>query len=89
MSAEQPSQQKSPDPAELAGLYADVARKSVDLLTQFLDRRKSGGTLGMADELGVAQAFFDAWAKLLADPFKLAEVQMRMWQDYVSLMQSS
>ena len=88
MSAEQPSH-KSSDPAELAGLYADVARKSVDLLAQFLDRRKSGGTLGMADELGVAQAFFDTWAKLLADPFKLAEVQMRMWQDYISLMQSS
>jgi len=89
VSAEQPSQQKPPDPAELAGLYADVARKSVDLLAQFLDRRKGGGTLGLGDELGVAQAFFDAWAKLLADPFKLAEAQMRMWQDYVSLMQSS
>ncbi len=88
MSAEQPTE-KTAEPAELAGLYADVARKSVDLLAQFLERRKTGGSLGMADELGVAQAFFDAWAKLLADPFKLAEVQMRMWQDYVSLMQSS
>jgi len=89
MSAQQPSQQQATDPAELAGLYADVARKSMDVLAQFLDRRKGGGSLGMADELGVAQAFFDAWSKLLADPFKLAEVQMRLWQDYVSLMQSS
>jgi len=89
MSAQQPSQQRATDPAELARLYADVARKSVELITRSLDRRTSGGMLGMADELGVAQAFFDAWAKLLADPFKLAEVQMRLWQDYVSLMQSS
>jgi len=89
MSAQPLPQQPATKQAELAGLYADVARKSVDLLTQFLDRRATGGTLGMADELGVAQAFFDAWAKLLADPFKLAEVQMRLWQDYMSLMQSS
>ncbi len=89
MSAQQQSQHHSYDPAELARLYADVARKSAELLGRSLERGTTGGTLGMADELGVAQAFFDAWAKLLADPFKLAEVQMRMWQDYVSLMQSS
>jgi polyhydroxyalkanoate synthase len=77
------------DPAELARLYAEVARKSAELLTRFGERRHSGGALGMGDELGVAQAFFDAWARLLADPFRLAEVQMRLWQDYVSLAQSS
>jgi len=81
--------QTSYDPTELARLYADVARKSAELITRFSDRRQPGGALGMADELGVAQAFFDAWAKLLADPFKLAELQMRLWQDYMSLVQSS
>ncbi|MDH3286454.1 MAG: class I poly(R)-hydroxyalkanoic acid synthase [Betaproteobacteria bacterium] len=89
MSAHRQSQHHAYDPAELARLYADVARKSVELLGQSLDRRTTGGALGLADELGVAQAFFDTWAKLLADPFKLAEAQMRMWQDYASLMQSS
>ena len=89
MTEERQSPQPPYDPAELARLYAEVARKSAELLTRFGDRRQTGGALGMGDELGVAQAFFDAWAKLLADPFKLAEVQMRLWQDYVSLMQSS
>jgi polyhydroxyalkanoate synthase subunit PhaC len=89
MTAQQQGTQHTYDPAELARLYAEVARKSAEVVTRFLDRREGGGALGMADELGVAQAFFDAWAKLLADPFKLAEVQMRLWQDYMSLMQSS
>ena len=43
----------------------------------------------MTDELGIAQAFFEAWAKLLSDPFKLAEAQMKLWQDTVSLWQRS
>jgi len=89
MTAQRQTPHQRYDPAELARLYADVARKSAELLTQYGQRRPPGGALGMADELGVAQAFFDAWARLLADPFKLAEVQVRLWQDYVSLMQSS
>ena len=43
----------------------------------------------MADELGIAQAFFEAWGKLLADPLKLAQWQMRLWRDYTALWQSS
>src|SRR3970040_642191 len=74
------------DGSQLASLYADIAGKSARLVTQFLERSRNG-TPGMADELGIAQAFFEAWAKLLADPFKLAEAQMKLWQDHVSLWQ--
>ena len=87
--------EKKPQPAQhaydgsqLASLYADIAGKSARLVTQFLERSKNG-TPGMADELGIAQAFFEAWAKLLADPFKLAEAQLRYMQDTVSLWQRS
>ena len=87
--------EKKPQPArhahdgsQLASLYADIAGKSARLVTQFLERSRNG-TPGMADELGIAQAFFEAWAKLLADPFKLAEAQLRYWQDTASLWQRS
>ncbi|MGH8702393.1 MAG: PHA/PHB synthase family protein [Burkholderiales bacterium] len=76
------------DATQLASLYADVAEKSTRLVTQFLERSQNG-TPGMADELGIAQAFFEAWAKLLADPFKLGEAQLRYLQDSVSLWQRS
>jgi polyhydroxyalkanoate synthase len=76
------------DGSQLASLYADIAGKSARLVTRFLERSRNG-TPGMADELGIAQAFFEAWAKLLADPFKLAEAQLRYWQDTASLWQRS
>ena len=76
------------DAAEVARLYADIAAKSGRLVTQFLERSRNG-VPGVADELGIAQAFFEAWSKLLADPFKLAQAQMKFWQDTASLWQHS
>jgi polyhydroxyalkanoate synthase len=84
-----PETQQQADPAELAKLYADIAQKSGRLLTQYLERGKNGGLPGLNDELGIAQAFFQAWGQLLADPFKLAEAQMRFWQDSMALWQTS
>src|SRR3970040_390513 len=80
--------QEGYDAFRLRNIYADIAEKSARLVTQFLGRSKNG-TPGMADELGIAQAFFEAWAKLLSDPFKLAEAQMKLWQDQLSLWQRS
>jgi polyhydroxyalkanoate synthase len=77
------------DPAKQAQLYADIAQKSGRLVTQFLERSRNGGMPGLNDELGLAQAFFQAWSKVLSDPLKLAEAQMKFWQDYASLWQSS
>ena len=77
------------DPAKLARLYADIALKSGRLVARYMERRANGSAHGMSDELGIAQAFFEAWAKLLADPLKLAGAQMRLWQDYFALWQSS
>jgi polyhydroxyalkanoate synthase len=76
------------DTSQVAKLYADIAGKSARLITQFLERGRNGAPT-VADELGIAQAFFEAWAKLLADPFKLAEAQFKLWQDYTALWQHS
>lgn len=79
----------TPDPAELARLYADIAQKSGQLVTQFLERRGSGSPLPFKDELGIARAFFEAWSRMLADPLRLAEAQMKLWRDYMTLWQNS
>src|SRR5688572_21683663 len=89
MGTDQPPLPSSASPAELAQLYADIARKSGQLMTSFIERGKNGDALHAEDELGIAQAFFEAWSKLFADPFKLAEAQFKLWQDYVALWQNS
>ena len=89
MAEKQESRPQSLDPAQLAHLYAEVAQKSGQLVTQYLKNGKNGGSPAVADELGIAQAFFQAWTRLLTDPLKLAEANLKLWQDYAALWQSS
>ena len=70
-----------PDAANLFSLYVDIAEKSGRLVAQFLERGKNGALPAFSDELGITQTFFQAWGRLLSDPVKLAEEQMRFWQD--------
>ena len=83
------AQQQAENVSDLSNLYADIARKSGQLLTQYIERGQNGGLPGLNDDLGIAQAFFQAWSQLLTDPLKLAEAQMRFWQDSMTLWQSS
>ncbi|MCK9284516.1 MAG: class I poly(R)-hydroxyalkanoic acid synthase [Rhodocyclaceae bacterium] len=78
-----------PDPKEVAITYAQVAQRASKLLTEHVQRQMKHGMTAPADELGVAQAFMDMAAKLLANPYKLAQAQMSLVWDYVSLWQTS
>jgi polyhydroxyalkanoate synthase len=75
--------------AELAEIYGNIARKSGEVLAQFLETSRRAFTTPVTDELGIARAFFEAWGRLLSDPVRLAEAQMRLWQDYMALWQHS
>jgi len=88
---EKQSPDKQPyDFAQMAKLYAGIAKQSGQLVTQFLERSRNGGALpALKDELGITHAFFEAWGKVLSDPFRLAEGQLKLWQDYWSLWQHS
>ncbi len=77
------------DPAELAQTYAGIARRSSELLSRFIGNHAAGGVQAYGDELGIAKAFYEVMGKLLADPGKLAGMQFRLWQDYLSLWQHS
>ena len=89
MSETQANERPAADTTELARLYADIADKSTQLVAQFLERRPNGAALPFNDELGIARAFFEAWSKILADPVRLAEAQMKLWQDYAALWQNT
>jgi polyhydroxyalkanoate synthase len=79
----------APNPAEVAKVFGEVAERSSNVLGDFLKRHASGKGLSFGDELGIAKAFMDMWAKLAANPMALAQAQMNMYLDYLRLWQTS
>ncbi len=76
------------DAEAVARLYADISQKSSELLGKFM-ARGADGVPAFNDELGIAKAFYEAWQQMLTDPMRIAEMQMKLWQDYSALWQSS
>jgi len=75
--------------AELAQIYAGIADKSSRLLVNWMKQHAKGNVAAWRDDLGIAQAFYEAWGKLLADPARLYATQAKLWQDYWSLWQNA
>jgi polyhydroxyalkanoate synthase subunit PhaC len=82
-------QQTAFNPAEMMQLYADIARKSGELLTRTMQKAATDPKQAFDDELGIARAFFDAWVKMASDPVQLMQSQMKAWQDYSALWQNT
>ena len=80
---------RAPDPTEVARILGEVAERSSNVLADFVKRHANGKGLAFSDEFGIARAFMDMWAKLLANPMALAEAQMNMYFDYLRLWQAS
>lgn len=78
-----------PDPQEIAKTYAEVAQRASSLISEHVQRQLKKGVATPSDELGIAQAFMDMMAKLLSNPYKLAQTQMNLVWDYFSLWQHS
>ncbi len=77
---------KFPDPVKMSRAMADIARRSQALVSQFLQRTatESPGTM---DPLNIGNAFFEMTSKMMADPAKLMQAQMSLWNDYLTLWQ--
>lgn len=78
-----------PDPKEIAKAYAEVAQRASTMIGDHIQRQLKKGVATPSDELGIAQAFMDMMAKLLSNPYKLAQSQMNLVWDYFSLWQHS
>ncbi len=83
------AQTELPDPQEVAQTYAEVAKRASHLISDHVQRQLKKGVAAPADELGIAQAFMDMMAKLLSNPYKLAQSQMNLVWDYFTLWQHS
>ncbi|MGD9535893.1 MAG: PHA/PHB synthase family protein [Alphaproteobacteria bacterium] len=64
-----------------------IAAKSQRIVSEFLSNQASGGNLGTADPLNVGRAFFEMTTRMMADPAKLFEAQLSLWQGYMELWQ--
>ena len=83
------SEERNYDPIALTESFASAADKGAKLLGDFLTRQAAGGPSMVADELGLTKAFLEVAAKMLSNPYRLAETQMNLWWDYSALWQSS
>jgi len=90
------SMSDTPAPAALGGLSAeeseklqeafkDIATRSQKLLQDFSQRYQSEGQ--SVDPLHLTQTFMDFTAKMLADPNRLVQAQVELWQQYMKLWQ--
>jgi polyhydroxyalkanoate synthase len=77
------------DPVALAESLRTAAEKSAKMIGQFATRQAESGQSLVADELGIGKAFMEMAAKMLANPYRLAETQMNLWWDYMRLWQAS
>ncbi len=77
----------APDPAALASTVAGIAERSQRLLLDYMN--KQDGAPGNLDPLNVQQPFLDLMSRMMADPAKMMQAQISLWQDYMNLWQSA
>src|SRR5437764_6762829 len=78
------------DMTALAQHMAEIAEKSQRLVADFLSRQTAQAGqegIGMADPMAIGAAFFEMTAKMMADPSRLVQAQLSLWQDYLTLWQ--
>ena len=77
------------DRVTLAESLASAAEKSAKAIGDFAARNAKNGGSMPSDELGLGKAFMELAAQMLANPARLAESQMTLWWEYMSLWQGS
>jgi polyhydroxyalkanoate synthase len=78
-----------PDPTELAQRIGDIAEQSRRLVADFMARQGGDNGLGIGDPAAIGAAFLEMTARLMADPQRLVEAQVSLWNDYLRLWQQT
>jgi polyhydroxyalkanoate synthase len=66
-----------------------VAERSSKILADFTQKQAESLSAAMRDEMGIAKAYMDLYAKLASDPALVASLSTNLWLDYARLWQSS
>ena len=93
MTERQDEPSATPDPVDLSRAMASIAERSQRIIQEFVEKQNEGsadsGALGISDPLNIGNAFLEMTAKMMADPAKLFQAQLGLWQDYMSLWQAT
>ena len=66
-----------------------VAERSSKILADFSRKQAESLSAAMRDEMGIAKAYMDLYAKLASDPARVASLSINAWVDYARLWQST
>jgi len=82
---------KMPDPDKVGEIMGRIAEQSQRLVEDFVERqaRDGGGDYRVLDPADMARSFQDLMSRMMADPAKVMESQMKLWQDYARLWQAN
>ena len=83
----QPANQNETE--ELAKVCQQVAERSSKILGEFAHKQAQTMSAALRDEMGVAKAFMDLYARLAANPGLVASASLSLWMDQMRLWQSS
>src|SRR5262245_24040001 len=75
------------DGAELARALTELAQKSQRVMQRFLERQAQGDTFQIPDPVVVGDAFMKLSQAMLADPGRLVQAQVQLWQQMSELWQ--
>jgi len=74
---------------ELAKVCQQVAERSSRILGEFAQKQTEMLSSAMRDELGVAKAFMDLYARLAASPALVAQASLILWFEQLRLAQTA
>jgi polyhydroxyalkanoate synthase len=92
MSERPPAELKLPDAEKVSETVSKIAEQSQRLLQEFVERQEAdggGGEFQVLDPADIARSFQELTQKMMADPAKVVETQLKLWQDYSKLWQSN
>lgn len=73
--------------AVLSQKMVEIAQQSQQLVTDFLKRQAPENGVGLANTFAIGAAFLEMTARMMADPSRLVQAQLSLWNDYLTLWQ--
>jgi polyhydroxyalkanoate synthase len=77
------------NPPQLPQICHSVAKRSSKILADFTQKQAENLSSAVRDEMGIARAFMELYARMAADPALVANTSMGMWADYMRLWQTT
>jgi len=78
------------NPEDMHKVFREVAERSARIIGEFAQKHVANSvSAAVSDELGIAKAYMDLYARMLANPYVLASASANMMLDYMRLWQSS